>query len=280
MNRGREPVAESSPWFWLRPSRALGVPRAASVICAKTCLVLSTGLRPAAPETCLVLQRQGSPRGPGPYATAVSRIHGQSMFSTGQESPHCTRALVDLLRQAHSAEMPILTTVRGVAASSALWQPWRESLQGAAVMPDNTAAFDLLAGVRIVDFTQFEAGPSCTEALAWLGAEVVKIENPKMGDPGRRLRPGQPDNDPYYFHVFNANKKSITLNLKSPRGLDAGQGHAAQGRCLRRELRAGHDRAAGSRLRRGARAQPAASSTRRSRASAKAARTSRTSPST
>ena len=81
-------------------------------------------------------------------------------------------------------------------------------------------SFDLLAGVRIVDFTQFEAGPSCTEALAWLGAEVVKIENPKMGDPGRRLRPGQPDNDPYYFHVFNANKKSITLNLKSPRGLD------------------------------------------------------------
>ena len=51
-------------------------------------------------------------------------------------------------------------------------------------MPDNTAPFDLLAGVRIVDFTQFEAGPSCTEALAWLGAEVVKIENPKMGDPG------------------------------------------------------------------------------------------------
>src|SRR3954453_4933918 len=86
-------------------------------------------------------------------------------------------------------------------------------------MPDNTTAFDLLAGVRIVDFTQFEAGPSCTEALAWLGAEVVKIENPKMGDPGRRLPPGQPDNAPYYFHMFNANKKSITVNLKSPRGL-------------------------------------------------------------
>jgi crotonobetainyl-CoA:carnitine CoA-transferase CaiB-like acyl-CoA transferase len=86
-------------------------------------------------------------------------------------------------------------------------------------MDSHSANADLLSGVRIVDFTQFEAGPSCTEALAWMGAEVVKIENPKMGDPGRRLRPGQPDNDPYYFHVFNANKKSIALNLKSPRGL-------------------------------------------------------------
>ncbi len=86
-------------------------------------------------------------------------------------------------------------------------------------MADNSTELDFLAGIRVVDFTQFEAGPSCTEALAWMGAEVVKIENPKVGDPGRRLRPGQPDDDPYYFHMFNANKKSLTVNLKSPRGL-------------------------------------------------------------
>ncbi len=85
--------------------------------------------------------------------------------------------------------------------------------------PVTDATDGMLAGIRIVDFTQFEAGPSCTEALAWLGAEVVKIENPRAGDPGRRLRPGQPDDDPWYFHVFNANKKSLTVNLKSPRGL-------------------------------------------------------------
>ena len=41
---------------------------------------------------------------------------------------------------------------------------------------------DCLEGVKVVDFTQFEAGPSCTEALAWLGAEVVKIENPKNAE--------------------------------------------------------------------------------------------------
>ena len=77
---------------------------------------------------------------------------------------------------------------------------------------------DCLEGIRIVDFTQFEAGPSCTESLAWLGAEVVKIENLRTGDPGRRLQAG--NNDPWYFHQFNANKKSVTLNLKSPRGLE------------------------------------------------------------
>src|SRR6201989_2669827 len=81
-------------------------------------------------------------------------------------------------------------------------------------MTDAVANVQFLSGVKIVDLTQFEAGPSCTEALAWLGADVVKIENPKMGDPGRRLRPGQPDDDPYYFHVFNAKKKTITRNLK------------------------------------------------------------------
>jgi len=86
-------------------------------------------------------------------------------------------------------------------------------------MSGTGVAVKFLEGVRIVDFTQFEAGPSCTETLAWLGAEVVKIENPKLGDPGRRLVAGKPDTDPYYFHMFNANKKSLTVNLKSPKGL-------------------------------------------------------------
>ncbi len=115
-------------------------------------------------------------------------------------------------------------------------------------MSENYQDLKCLAGIRVVDFTQFEAGTSCTEALAWLGAEVVKIENPKTGDPGRRLRPGKPDDDPWYFHMFNANKKSLAINLKSPRGLDARQGDAEEGRRHRREHGAGDDRAPRARL--------------------------------
>jgi len=87
-------------------------------------------------------------------------------------------------------------------------------------MSDMTQDLNFLSGVKVVDFTQFEAGTTCTEVLAWFGAEVVKIENPGRGDPGRRLRPGKPDDDPWYFHQFNVNKKSLAVNLKSPKGLE------------------------------------------------------------
>ena len=78
-----------------------------------------------------------------------------------------------------------------------------------------------LAGLKILDLTQFEAGPSCTEALAWMGADVVKIENPKVGDPGRSSGgKGANAADALYFLQYNANKRSVAVNLKDPRGLE------------------------------------------------------------
>jgi formyl-CoA transferase len=74
-----------------------------------------------------------------------------------------------------------------------------------------------LEGVRVLDMTHVQSGPSCTQILAWLGADVVKIEAPS-GDITRKQLRDLPDVDSLYFTMLNCNKRSITLNMKSERG--------------------------------------------------------------
>jgi formyl-CoA transferase len=75
-----------------------------------------------------------------------------------------------------------------------------------------------LSGIRVIDMTHNQAGPACAQILAFLGADVIKLEEPTGGDVARRNMRDKPDSDSLFFLLFNANKKSLTLNLKAPRG--------------------------------------------------------------
>lgn len=75
-----------------------------------------------------------------------------------------------------------------------------------------------LQGIKVVDFTAVQSGPSCTQMLAWLGADVIKIERPGHGDATRdelQFMPGEPS---YYFLQLNSDKKSLSLDAATPDG--------------------------------------------------------------
>jgi formyl-CoA transferase len=75
-----------------------------------------------------------------------------------------------------------------------------------------------LDGVRILDFTHVQSGPTCTQLLAWFGADVIKVERAGEGDATRGQLRDIPDVDSLYFTMLNHNKRSITLDTKKPKG--------------------------------------------------------------
>ena len=76
-----------------------------------------------------------------------------------------------------------------------------------------------LEGVRVLDFTHVQSGPTCTQLLAWLGADVIKVERPGEGDATRGQLRDIPGVDSLYFTMLNHNKRSITINTKKKSGM-------------------------------------------------------------
>src|SRR6476619_5043436 len=86
-----------------------------------------------------------------------------------------------------------------------------------AVLPEDRRG-KALDGVRVLDMTHVQSGPSATQLLAWLGADVIKLEAPGAGDVTRSQLRDIPGADSLYFTMLNCNKRSITLNMKSDQG--------------------------------------------------------------
>jgi formyl-CoA transferase len=76
-----------------------------------------------------------------------------------------------------------------------------------------------LSGIKVIDFTGVQAGPACTQLLAWFGADVLKVERTNGGDVTRQQLRDIPDVDALYFTMLNSNKRSLAINTKTPEGL-------------------------------------------------------------
>ena len=113
---------------------------------------------------------------------------------------------------AKSAKKPAAKKANGKSARSA-----RSTMPRPSAKPfgmDGRA----LQGVRILDFTHVQSGPTCTQLLAWFGADVIKVERPGIGDITRGQLRDVPNADSLYFTMLNHNKRSITIDSKHPQG--------------------------------------------------------------
>ncbi|MFE4664468.1 formyl-CoA transferase [Streptomyces sp. NPDC056716] len=77
-----------------------------------------------------------------------------------------------------------------------------------------------LTGIKVIDFTGVQAGPACTQMLAWFGADVLKVERVDGGDVTRHQLRDIPDTDALYFTMLNGNKRSLAINTRTPEGLE------------------------------------------------------------
>jgi formyl-CoA transferase len=119
------------------------------------------------------------------------------------------KKIVALRKGARKPARKAGNAARAGAARAALPKPSTKPWGGAGKALD---------GVRILDFTHVQSGPTCTQLLGYMGADVIKIERPGVGDITRGQLRDVPNADSLYFTMLNGNKRSITIDSKNPKG--------------------------------------------------------------
>src|SRR2546421_2220121 len=127
-----------------------------------------------------------------------------------------------MAKKQRKAAKPARKTVKKAAAKSRKVVKLVAKKNGNGLPKPSTrpygAAGKALDGVRILDFTHVQSGPTCTQLLAYMGADVIKVERPGVGDITRGQLRDVPNADSLYFTMLNGNKRSITIDSKHPKG--------------------------------------------------------------
>ena len=123
-----------------------------------------------------------------------------------------------------AAKKPVRKAVKAVKAAAkkpAAKKSAAKNGNGAPKMSKKPYGQDgkALSGIRILDFTHVQSGPTCTQLLAWFGADVIKVERPGVGDITRGQLVDVKGADSLYFTMLNHNKRSITIDSKHPQGM-------------------------------------------------------------
>src|SRR3954468_14987746 len=163
----------------------------------------------------------GQDAGTGKFLADLAKFAYRAAATSPLAKQVADAALARATEAAQGLAIGMIDTVAGKVRSAA--QPRKKSRQNGNDLPEPSskvwgAAGKALDGVRILDFTHVQSGPTCTQLLGYMGADCIKVERPGVGDITRGQLRDVKGADSLYFTMLNGNKRSITIDSKNPKG--------------------------------------------------------------
>src|SRR3954464_4213899 len=191
---------------------------------SKTSPARSSPKRSATKAAAPKSSRASSPRqdaGTGKFLADLAKFAYRAAATSPLAKQVADAALARATEAAQGLAIGMIDTVAGKVRSAA--QPRKKSRQNGNDLPEPSskvwgAGGKALDGVRILDFTHVQSGPTCTQLLGYMGADCIKVERPGVGDITRGQLRDVKGADSLYFTMLNGNKRSITIDSKNPKG--------------------------------------------------------------